>query len=113
MINNIEKPKSTIPRVRRSICVPYFDYKIDRNKKAKQATLFDLPPMGIGFSHVVNSIDKSQFTVNFDVFENINKYDYCLISLVSYYDYFNLYSILKDFDVKTKIVIGGPAVLNI
>jgi len=112
-MNNAEKPQLTIPRVRRSICIPYFDYKIDRNKQAKQLTLFDLPPMGIGFSHVVNSIDKTQFTVNFDVFENINKYDFALISLVSYYDYFNLYSMLINFDVRTNIIIGGPAVLNI
>lgn len=111
--NENGNPVLRIPRVRRSICIPFFDYKIDRNKQAKPATLFDLPPMGIGFSHVVNSIDKTQFTVNFDVFENINKYDYCLISLVSYYDYFNLYSIIKDFDVRTNIIIGGPAVLNI
>jgi hypothetical protein len=69
--------------------------------------------MGLGFTHVINTIDKRQFRVSYDDFQNMNKYDYALFSLTSYYDAFSLYAALRQYQVKTKIIIGGAAVLNI
>lgn len=102
-----------VQKMKQKICIPFINPFIDRNKKKEIPTLFNIPKFFIGFQHVINSIDKHKYDIHYDDLVNINKYDFTLISMVSYYDMYNLFYALKGIKINTKIIIGGPAVLNI
>lgn len=65
-----------------------------------------------GFRYIISEIDKKHI-VEYCSNININNYDFILYSITSWYDYLNLINILKDIEIKTKIIIGGAGFLNV
>jgi hypothetical protein len=70
--------------------------------------------MSKGFSFVISEIDQLKYDCEITTPDKINDYDVVLFSFASYLDSLNLVRILSKLDnIKPKIIIGGPGVLNI
>lgn len=66
-----------------------------------------------GLNYIISEIDKKKNEISYVSNMNINSVDYCLISITSYYDIFNLRKELKGKIITTKIIIGGAGIINL
>jgi len=65
-----------------------------------------------GLKSIINDLDKDKYNVNYISECNINKYEYVLLSIISYYDALNYINLAFSNKIKSKLIVGGPYVLN-
>ena len=66
-----------------------------------------------GFRHIINEIDRGKHCVEFCSSANMNRFDFVLVPIISFYDVINLINELKGKKRTCKVVVGGPGVFNI
>lgn len=65
-----------------------------------------------GFRKIISEIDSQAYEVSYISASQINEVDFVLVSIVSYYDAYNLLYAIKDIEVTSKIIIGGAGMTN-
>jgi hypothetical protein len=66
-----------------------------------------------GFRHIISEIDRDKHYVEFCSSANMNRFDFVLVPIISFYDIINLINELKGKKRTCKVVVGGPGVFNI
>jgi len=85
-----------------------FTDKAKERGGAKDKKSFD-SKKNYGLSVVLSNL---KYEYEYTSYKNIDKYDYVLASLTSYYDIYNLVKVVPK-EKKCKVIVGGQAVLNI
>jgi hypothetical protein len=78
----------------------------EQNKETSFAT-----DKEFGARVIMRALEK-RYEIKYVSPKTINDYEYTFYSCVSWMDFYNLLFALKHIEVKTKLVIGGPGVLN-
>ena len=67
----------------------------------------------IGFRHIISEIDRDKHYVEWCSSATMNKFDFVLVPIISFYDIINLINELKGKKRTCRVVVGGPGVFNI
>lgn len=66
-----------------------------------------------GIKYIASEIERDKYEVEYCSVMNLEKYDFVLVSLISFMDVFNLISELKNKPIKTRLITGGATLANI
>lgn len=79
-------------------------------KQKKQRFFIDEKQFGY---KVISKQLSERFDLKYISQKQINDYEYVFMSCVSWYDFYSFLAATKHVDIKSKLIIGGPGVLNV